>query len=256
MRQDAIALEESRMVNLTIENYPWMHERHRVFPQVFEHRKHRRIIDLAAGIGVISKRIKESYNCELVCNEIDENCLKQLRTLNVNVTSFDLDREDPLPLKDESFDAVLCLVTLEHIINTDNLIREMRRILSGNGRLYLSVPNCASIYYLIPLLRGRSFHNPLDKVDKYEFYAHVRYFAYYTTIELIKSLGFHLDTVYLTLPKGSTRYQRLKERSKIRAFLFRNAAKIAYSVSPRWHPGPIMCFSKAMINRKPRILKI
>ena len=73
MRPDAITLEESRMTNLTIENYPWIHERHRAFPQVFENRQHRKIIDLAAGIGVISKRIKESYNCELVCNEIDDN---------------------------------------------------------------------------------------------------------------------------------------------------------------------------------------
>lgn len=256
MRVDAASLEASRMSNLTMEDYPWIHERHRAFPEVFEDRKHSRIIDLAAGIGIIAKRIKESYDCDLVCNEIDPNCLQQLKSIGVKVTSFDLDSKDRLPIRSNSFDAVLNLVTLEHILNTENLICEMHRIMTEYGRLYISVPNYSSIYYLIPLLRGRAFHDPLDEEEKYEFYAHVRYFTYYTLIDLFESLGLYIDTVYLTLPKASARYQRLKQRSKPKAFLFRSGAKLAYSLSPRWHPGPIMCFSKINLGRKPRLVKI
>jgi len=253
MRADAVSLEAGRMNDLTIENYPWIHERHRVFPQVFEDRKHRRIIDLSAGIGIIAKRIRENYDCELVCNEIDKSCLQQLNTLDVKVTSFDLDTNGLLPLESNSFDAVLCLATLEHIIHTDNFIKEMHRILDKDGRLYLTVPNYSSIYYLIPLLKGRTFNNPLDPIDQYEFYAHVRYFAYHTLIDLFNSFDFHVDTVYLALPKESSRYQKLKEQSRFKAFLFRNGARLIYSLSPRWHPGPLMCFSKANMRRTQRI---
>jgi len=256
MRADAVSLEAGRMNDLTIENYPWIHERHRAFPRVFEDRKHRRIIDLAAGIGIIAKRIKESYDCELACNEIDQSCLQQLNTLDVKVTSFDLDTNGLLPLERNSFDAVLCLVTLEHIINTENLIREMYRILHEEGRLYLSVPNYSSIFYLIPILKGRTFHNPLDPEERYEFYAHVRYFTYYTLIELFESFGLYVDTVYLTLPETSSRYQKLKQKSKMKAFMFRNTARFVYSLSPRLHPGPIVCFSKKCLSRKPRLVKV
>jgi SAM-dependent methyltransferase len=256
MREDARTLEAGRMSDLSIENYPWIHERHRAFPEVFEDRRHQRVIDLAAGIGVIAKIIRDSYDCELTCNEIDETCLRELRKLGVVVTSFDLDTEGSLPIQDEYFDAVLSLVTLEHIMRTENHIKEMRRILAPSGRLYLSVPNISSLYHMIPVLRGRSFHNPLNDVDRYEFYAHVRYFGYYTLTELFESQDFYVDTVYLTLPAGSARYKQLRERSRLAAFAFRNASRILYSLSPRWHPGPIFCFSKLPLGRKARVVKI
>ncbi len=256
MRADALELEAKRMSNLSLENYPWIRERHRIFPEVFENRKHKRIIDMAAGIGLIAKRIKENYNCDLTCNDIDENCLNQLRRLDVNVTSFDLDTGNALPLENEGFDAVLCLLVLEHIIHTESFIKEMYRVLKKDGFLYVSVPNYASIYYMRQILKGRSFHDPLDPVDRYEFYAHVQYFTYSTLIDLLRSFGFYLDTAYLPLPKGSSKYLALKEASKFKAILFRTGAKLAYSVSPRFHPGPVMCFSKNDTGKKPRIVQL
>ena len=119
MRADAVELEQSRMKDLTIESYPWIHERHRAFPEIFEDRGHERIIDLASGIGIVAKRIIDHYECEMVCNEIDPSCLHQLKRLDVKTTSFDLDTGNPLPLKDEAYDAVLSLATLEHIIHTE-----------------------------------------------------------------------------------------------------------------------------------------
>lgn len=256
MRADALKLEAGRMEQLTIENYPWFHERHRAFPEVFEGRKHRKIIDLAAGIGIVAKRITEEYDCEMTVNEIDGSCLEQLRRLDVTCKSFDLDTGKRLPLKDGSYDAVLSLVTLEHVIHTENLIEEMYRILTEDGRLYVSVPNYASILHMITLLRGRSFHDPLDPVDRYEFYAHVRYFTYRTLIDLFRSFDLFADTTYVTLPREGARYLRLKERSPLKAFLFRQSARVAYSVSPRFHPGPIVCFSKQERAGRPRIVHI
>ena len=256
MRDDAIALEARRMENLTIENYPWLHERHRSFPEVFEERNHRKVIDLSAGIGVVAKRITENYDCEMWVNEIDRSCLAQLKRLDATVKSFDLDTGKRLPLDDGAFDAVLSLVTLEHIMNTENLIEEMRRIMTDDGRLYLSVPNYASILHMIPLVTGRSFHDPLDPVDRYEFYAHVRYFTYRTLIDLFRSFDLFVDTVYIMLPKGASRYLRLKERSPLKAFLYRQAARCAYTLSPRFHPGPIVCFMKTDPGRKIRKVMI
>lgn len=244
------------MENLTLENYPWLHERHRAFPEIFEGRNHRRIIDLSAGIGIVAKRITEHYDCEMTVNEINRSCLKQLKRLDVKVKSFDLDTGKRLPLDDGAYDAVLSLVTLEHIMNTEALIEEMRRIMADDGRLYLSVPNYASILHMIPLLKGRAFHDPLDPLDRYEFYAHVRYFTYRTLIELFRSFDLFVDTVYVMLPKGASRYLQLKERAPVKAFLYRQAARAAYSMSPRFHPGPIVCFMKQDPGRKARKIMV
>jgi hypothetical protein len=83
MRQDSQALETGRMTGMTIEDYPWLHERHRIFPEVFENRNHKDIIDISAGIGIVAKRISERYACKIRCNEIDETCVAQLRKLPV-----------------------------------------------------------------------------------------------------------------------------------------------------------------------------
>jgi 2-polyprenyl-3-methyl-5-hydroxy-6-metoxy-1,4-benzoquinol methylase len=235
-----------------MECYKWFHERHRVFPEIFEDRKHRKVIDLSAGIGVVASQIAAKYPCSMTCNEVDETCLNQLRALPVELVSFDLDGPEPYPLLDISYDAVICLATLEHLIHIDHFAEEVRRILTPHGRLYLSVPNYASLYWMLPLLRGRTFHDPFDPRSRYEFYAHVRYFTYYTVVQFMEHFGFRLDTVYLPLPKGSTRFQQIRAQSILLAFLVQNCFRLLYLTSPRWHQEPVICFSKETPARKPR----
>ena len=46
MIRDAKILEASRMAGLSIDEYPLLHERHRVFPEIFEDRGHKKIVAL------------------------------------------------------------------------------------------------------------------------------------------------------------------------------------------------------------------
>jgi len=254
MRPDAQNLESGRMEGLTIENYPWIHERHRIFPQIFENRNHKNIIDISAGIGIIAKRIVDNYACSLTCNEVDQTCLGELKKLNVKITSFDLDGEKVLPLKDGAFDAVICLATLEHLIHLDHFVMELKRILDQNGRLYFSVPNYASLYWMIPLLKGKTFHDPFGERSRYEFYAHIRYFTYHTVVEFMEHFGFKIDTIYLPLPKGSTKFQEIRERSKLLSFFIQNFFRLLYLISPRWHQEPVLCFTQS--HSIPKIRKV
>lgn len=244
MRADAQALEAKRMEGKTLESYEWVHERHRVFPAVFENRQHHSVIDLSAGVGVVASRVTASYPCELTCNEVDETCLTQLRQLPVKLVSFDLDDLNPFPLGDGVYDAVISLATMEHLIQIDHFAKQVYRILAPDGRLYLSVPNYASLYWMVPLLRGRTFHNPFDEREQYEFYAHIRYFTYRTLVEYMQHFGFHIDTVYLPLPMGSTRFQHIRNRSRVIAYAIQNWFRLLYAMSPRWHQEPVICFAK------------
>jgi SAM-dependent methyltransferase len=240
------------MEGQTLDAYKWVHERHRVFPEIFENRKHQRVIDLSAGIGVVAARISGKYPCSMTCNEVDQTCLEQLRKLPVDIVSFDLDSPDPFPLPDGSYDAVISLATLEHLINIDHFAQEVNRILSPEGRFYLSVPNYASLYWMIPLLRGRSFHDPFNERERYEFYAHIRYFTYYTLVRFLEHFGFTVDTVYLPLPQGSTRFQQIRHQSTLAALLIQNCFRLLYMTSPRWHQEPVICLSKGSLDRKPQ----
>ncbi len=248
MSEDAIRLEERRLQDLSGQSQtPLFHERHRVFPAVFEQRRHRRIIDLSAGIGLAAERIKHGYQAELVCNDTSPSCIKALAGRGLSTVSFDLDAEgESYPFEDGAFDAVISLATIEHLVHIDHFVAEIRRILADDGYLYISTPNYAGLMYVLPfLITGRTFHNPLDAQARYEFYAHLRYFTYRTLHEYVSSFGFALESVYLPLPKDSTRFKRLKAVSPAKAALFAVGMGIVYRLfSPRWAAEPVLCFRK------------
>ncbi len=132
------------------------------------------------------------------------------------------------------------------MINVDHFVEEIHRILADDGYFYVSAPNYSGVNYLLPfLLSGRTFHDPLSPADRYEFYAHVRYFTYRTLLEYVSSFGFNPVAVYLSVPQGSTHYRALYERSRIKALAFRYSMKTLYTLfSPRWAAEPVLCFKK------------
>ena len=254
MRKDTVPLEEIRLEGIdSIEDYQAFHERHRIFPAVFEDRIHREIIDVAAGVGVLAKRVMERYSPagkppHLICNDSSPSALRILKGMGIETTSFDLDDETiQYPFPNGTFDAIIALATIEHLINTEHFITELRRILKDDGRLYISAPNYVGLLYLLPFLwTGRSFHNPMDENERYEFYAHVRYFTYRTLREVVTSFGFALEAVYLGLPQEGSRYRKLLARSKMAGITYRAFMKLLYTCfSPRWASEPVLCFRKS-----------
>ena len=247
MRTDAIQLEESRLNDGTNLELPQLRERHRVFPAVFENRSHKRILDLAAGVGYVARNIRDLYPASMFCNDISPSCLTSLKQLGLPVVSYTLDSDrGGFPFRDGSFDALIALATIEHIICVDSFVKEIYRILDDNGYFYVSAPNYASLLYLYEIIStGRTFHNPLGKETSYEFYAHVRYFTYRTLLEYLSSFNFVPDTVYLPIPDSSTTYQAIRAGSPLKALVFRQMMNFFYHLSPRWSSEPVICFRKA-----------
>ncbi len=259
MRKDAIKLEDDRLEGLDTTTYPWFHERHRIFPEVLEPGRFSQILDVAAGMGIVAKRIKEGYPCRLICNDISPNSLKNLKAAGLETVSFDLDDPMvPFPFPDKTFDAVISLATLEHLLHIDEHMREIWRVLKDDGQLFISTPNYNGIHFVIPfLLKGRTFHDPMKGgIHKYEFYAHVRYFTYITLMEFVSSFGFRPEKVYLPLPKNSSRFQSLKAKSRLLASFFRALTYMFYLIlPPRWAFHPVLRFSKILISDETQMRK-
>lgn len=254
MRKDAQPLEDARLSGVdTVEDYPSYRERHRAFPTIFEDRKHQQVLDVAAGVGAAARRIQRLSDARVLCNDISSSALAVLHKQGLPVISFDIDdAQVNFPFAAESFDAVVSLATIEHVIHLDHHLQEIWRVIKDGGYLYISSPNYAALTQLPTyVLQGRSFHNPLKEKDRYEFYAHVRYFTYRTLLEFVASFGFCPVAVYLPLPGGSSFYRKLYARSKAKGLAFRYGMWVLYSFfSPRWAPEPVLCLRKGNLSNE------
>ena len=261
VREDSVALEEERLPGIeVVEDYPSFHERHRIFPALFEDRGHTRILDVAAGAGCAAQRIQEDYPAELVCNDGSPTAIKILQNMGLSTVSFDLDDEtDPFPYEDGSFDAVVALATIEHMINVDHFVEEIHRILSDDGYFYVSAPNYNGLNYVVPfLLRARHFTTlcPLQARRATSSMLTCATSRTVRCLEYVSSFGFVPEAVYLAIPEGSTRYLALYERSKLKALAYRYSMKTFYTLFSRGGRPSLSCASRrapaAKATVKPR----
>jgi SAM-dependent methyltransferase len=59
-----------------------------------------------------------------------------------------------LPIRDAAFDLVLCNDVLEHLVDPDTFMEELRRVIAPGGHLVLSTPNLAAWFNRLALLVG------------------------------------------------------------------------------------------------------
>jgi len=122
-----------------------------------------RVLDLGCGSGELLDLLQREKGCSGYGVEIaDDNVLACARR-GVNVVQLNL--EDGLALFDDrSFDVVLQLQTLQHLRNTEKMLRETARV----GRIgIVSFPNFAHWPNRLSVLRGRM---PVTRTLPYEWY--------------------------------------------------------------------------------------
>ncbi len=82
-----------------------------------------------------------------------------------------------LPFKDNSFDAVVFSEVIEHVWNPKSMLDEISRVLTKNGRLYLTTPNVLDFYRYVRFwllkkepLSEKNYKKYLGAPDHVQFY--------------------------------------------------------------------------------------
>jgi len=122
-----------------------------------------RVLDLGCGNGALLAHLQQAKGCTGYGVEINDDNVLACARRGVNVIQLNL--EDGLALfEDRSFDVVLQLQTLQHLKNTEKMLRETARV----GRIgIVSFPNFAHWPNRLAVLRGRM---PVTKTLPYEWY--------------------------------------------------------------------------------------
>jgi methionine biosynthesis protein MetW len=122
-----------------------------------------RVLDLGCGDGSLLALLRDTRQCSGYGVELDDAKVMACVARGVNVIQRNL--EEGLSLFDDnSFDVVLQLDTLQHLRNTEAMLRETARV----GRQGLvSFPNFAHWPHRLSVLRGRM---PVTRTLPYQWY--------------------------------------------------------------------------------------
>jgi len=122
-----------------------------------------RVLDLGCGSGELLAHLRDTRQCSGYGVEIADANVLACTQRGVNVIQLNL--EDGLSMfEDQSFDVVLQLDTMQHLRNTERMLRETARV----GRIgIVSFPNFAHWANRLRVASGRM---PVTKAMPYEWY--------------------------------------------------------------------------------------
>ena len=105
------------------------------------------ILDMPAGNGLLAEQLRQRGH-KVTCADMNS---QRPEYIFVNM-------EKPLPFADSSFDAVICLEGIEHVVEPYSLIREICRVLRPDGFVVLSLPNVQSLFCRLKFLFTGTFY--------------------------------------------------------------------------------------------------
>jgi cyclopropane fatty-acyl-phospholipid synthase-like methyltransferase len=104
------------------------------------------LLDIACGSGGPVLRIAEKTGCPIIGIDVEEDGIRAAallaaeRGLTQRVQFQCVDANRPLPLQEDSFDAITCIDAINHFRDRVQTISEWQRLLKPGGRLLFTDP--------------------------------------------------------------------------------------------------------------------
>ena len=128
-------------------------ENRRAILQMMEPRPGGVLLDIGCADGTdtlpLMRRVAPEHTIGL---ELADQFIAAARAKGIDVRQTDITQ--PWPLDDQSVDVVHSNQVIEHISETDRFMREIRRVLRGDGYAVVSTNNLASWHNIVALILG------------------------------------------------------------------------------------------------------
>lgn len=126
------------------------------------------VLDLGSGNGQNTLKVSRVAK-KVIGMELDPNLLeiaKKFAKNKKNIVFKKANLEKKLKVKNNSFDKIIFLDVLEHIVNRNLILTEVHRILKSDGLLLLSVPNAQTSWKKLQKSVGIcSYSDPDHKIE-------------------------------------------------------------------------------------------
>ena len=92
----------------------------------------------------ISFILKENNTVNIINAEISSGLIAEAKKIHSDASQIKIDSYSHIPFKEEEFDRIVCLETLEHVENPVDFLRELYRVSTKEARMVLSCPPLTS----------------------------------------------------------------------------------------------------------------
>ena len=113
------------------------------------------------------------------------------------------DLNQPLPWRDDSFDAVFCIEGIEHLENRFGFLREAHRVLRPGGKLVVTTPNTVALRSRVRFLGSGFYHRdsrPLNEAQRLPLH-HIGLATFADWRYALHTSGFSLSRIAATHTK-------------------------------------------------------
>ncbi len=176
-----------------------------------------KLLDIGCGNGLFGNMIlvNQKYS-DVYGIDIDRDILYNAKANGINVIIADLNKN--LPIKNISFDTIVCLEVIEHVIDPNNLLININRILRPGGRLIISTPNVQWIYHILRLCLGNSPKTSFGDTENFDG-GHLHYFTFMELESILKLYNFKIEK---KIGVYDVRYDLIKRILKLFGIMSRN----------------------------------
>ena len=111
-------------------------------------------LDIGCADGDLTVLVAKAVNADKVFGmDTDSKALQKAALKEVETYLCDVDK-DIFPFENEKFDLITAFDVIEHLLNPDHMLREVKRCLKKKGFFLISTPSMASWYNRLLLLLG------------------------------------------------------------------------------------------------------
>lgn len=198
----------------------------------------KRVLDLGAGPGSITRLLKEKSACRVTAVEIDETAIRSLEQYCESVYRVDLNEGDWVEAvrHEGPFQVVVLADVLEHLRNPLGVLSRAPEVLDRGGYVVVSVPHVGHNAVLACLLQEDFAYQESGLLDR----THIRFFGIHNMQQLFDDAGLAIDAAeFIVMPPGQTEFAPMWRRLPLhtRACLSENPYGSVYQVVIKAAPG-------------------
>jgi len=146
------------------------------------------ILDIGCGTGFIGEKLIKK-GCKVYGVDYSVNAVKKAKQKGIIAAAGDFTKKNVFP--GVKFDGIILGEIIEHIIDTDAFLRDIKKRLKTGGYIIITTPNLATFGRRLLLLFGRNPH--IEYYYRADSAGHVKYFVRDTLFDLLKYNGFTIE---------------------------------------------------------------